>query len=172
MKNKLSITIISVLAVIAIGLGIALGITYTSRYSAGTQAGYGEGAKAGYSKGAKEEKSKKIESVKNDRHKGVVPDLVGQNAKQASYWPAYDGSLPRIAIDSNDVVTLLARFKTPDGEEITKDNANKYKVVSQTPKAGTVFDISYAKDSSGKEYDNLVSDTGIDSITLTLEKVK
>lgn len=171
MNSKLSNTVIAVLAIISLGLGVALGVTYTTRYNAGTQAGYGEGAKTGYDKGSKEEKSKKIKSLKNDRHKGVVPNLVGQNAKQAAYWTALDGRA-RVSIDSTGLINVLIAFKSPNGEEITKDNANEYKVASQTPAASTVFDVTYMRDSNGKEYDNLVSGTGIDGITLTLEKVK
>ena len=69
-KSKLSIVIIAVLAVAVVALGVVLAMMYDSRYD--------EGVKVG--------KSEQLEVIKSDIHKGIVPDLVGQNASQVGYW--------------------------------------------------------------------------------------
>lgn len=168
MKGKLHTIITAILAIVAIGLCIALSITYTSRYDAGFQVGYASGNKAGYAKGVDAGEKSQIQSLKGDRHKAVVPDLVGQNASQVGYESISGAFYVSI---TNGIVRLPLKFKAPDGEAITKDNAKNYKVVSQEPKANTVFDVSYVKDENGKEYDNLVETTGVQSITLTVEKI-
>lgn len=168
MKGKLHTIITAILAIVAIGLCIALFITYTSRYDAGFQVGYASGNKAGYAKGVDAGEKSQIQSLKADRHKAVVPDLVGQNASQVGH-ESYNGAF--YASMANGAVNLPLKFKAPDGEAITKDNAKNYKVVSQEPKANTVFDVSYMKDENGKEYDSLVETTGVQSITLTVEKI-
>lgn len=150
-RKKVSVTIIGLLAIVAIALAVALAVLPNARYNAGVKQG----------------ETKQLEVLKNDRHRGVVPNLVGQNANQVGYWSL--GGPMRIKI--NNTVSLGADFITQNGEEITADNAKGYKVVSQEPKAGTIFDVQYEKDSNGKEYDNLVNSTGIEDVTLTLEKV-
>lgn len=153
-KSKVNIIIIVVLAVVAVGLGVVLAITYGSRYS--------EGVKVG--------KSEQLEVIKADKHKGVVPDLVGQNAAQAGYWSINEDK-SRVHIHE-PWVSLPISFKAPDGELINKEAAKDYKIVSQEPKAGTVFDVVYETESDGSEDDTSVASTGVQGITVTLEKIK
>ena len=152
-KSKVNIIIIAVLAVVAVGLGVVLAITYGSRYE--------EGVKVG--------KAEQIESIKGDRYKGIVGDLVGLNADQAGYWTL--GEDRRIHINTS-TASLPLLFKTPSGEAVTEDNIKDYKVVSQEPKANTVFDITYEKYSDGEEADSTLATSGVQNVTLTLEKVK
>lgn len=152
-KSKVNIIIIIVLAVVAVGLGVVLAITYDSRYD--------EGVKVG--------KAEQIESIKGDRYKCIVGDLVGLNADQAGYWTL--GEDRRIHINTS-TASLPLLFKTPSGEAITENNIKDYKVVSQEPKANTVFDITYEKYSDGEEADSTLATSGVQNVTLTLEKVK
>lgn len=152
-KSKVNIIIITVLAVVAVGLGCVLAVTYGSRYE--------EGVKVG--------KAEQIESIKGDRYKGIVGDLVGLNADQAGYWTL--GEDRRIHINTS-TASLPLLFKTPSGEAVTEDNIKNYEVVSQEPKANTVFDITYEKYSDGEEADSTLATSGVQNVTLTLEKVK
>ena len=152
-KSKVSIIIIAVLAVVAVGLGVTLAITYGSRYD--------EGVKIG--------KAEQIESIKGNRYKGVVSDLVGLNANQAGYWTLGDDR--RIYINTSSA-SLPLLFKTPNGEAVTENNIKDYKIVSQEPKANTVFDITYEKYYDGEEADSMLATSGVQNVTLTLEKVK
>lgn len=156
------------LAVISIVLCIILFITYTSRYETGSQAGYSSGNKSGYAKGFAEGEKKQIASLKSDRHKGVVPDFVGQNVSQVGESSS-DGDFYITVV--NGVIQVPLKFKSPSGEAITQENAKNYKVVSQDPKANTLFDITYLKDENNKEYENLVQTMGIQNLTLTVEKI-
>lgn len=158
-KSKVSIIIIAVLAVVAVGLGVVLAITYGSRYKEGVN----EGKKIG--------KSEQVQIYKGDSHKGIVPDLVGQNASQVGSW-SDDGERVSVDIIPGHSVYLPVKFKAPDGVAINKESAKGYKVASQEPAANTVFDVTYMKDSDGKEYDNLVDTMGVQSIAVTLEKIK
>lgn len=106
------------------------------------------------------------DSIAADRHKSIVPNLVGQNLNNVGYWSL---SGPRYIMI--DYATLPLYFVTPSGEEITEANISGYKVTSQDPVGGTVFDVIYMTDDEGNEYDNLVDMTGISSITLTIEPV-
>ena len=153
-KSKLSIVIIAVLAVAVVALCVVSAMMYGSRYD--------EGVKVG--------KSEQLEVIKSDIHKGVIPDLVGQNAAQVGYW-SFDEDKSRIHIHE-PWVSLPIAFKTSTGELINKEAAKNYKVVSQEPKAGTVFDVVYEKNSAGEEDDMSVASTGVQGITLTLEKIK
>ena len=153
-KNKLSIIIIAVLGVAVVGLGAGAASIYNSRY--------GEGVKAG--------KAEQLEVIKSDIYKGVVPDLIGQNASQVGYW-LYGDEDSRIHIN-DPWVSLPISYKAPDGELINKETAKNYKVVSQEPKAGTVFDVVYEKSSDGSEDTTSVASRGVEGITLTLQKIK
>lgn len=152
-KSKVNIIIVAVLAIVVVGFGALLTITYSSRYE--------EGVKVG--------KAEQIEVIKADIHKGVIPNLVGQNASQAGYW--YDDEESRIYIHE-PWVNLPLSFKTSAGELIDKETAKNYKVVSQEPKADTAFDVVYEKNSDGGEDTMSVASTGVQGITLTLEKIK
>lgn len=77
----------------------------------------------------------------------------------------------RIYINTSDA-SLPLLFKTPNGEAITEDNIQDYKVVSQEPKANTVFDITYKVKSDGEEFDSSIATSGVQNVILTLEKVK
>ena len=153
-KSKVSIIIIAVLAVVAVGLSVVLAITYGSRYE--------EGVKVG--------KAEQIEVIKADIHRGVIPELTGQNASQVGYW-LFGDEESRIHIHE-PWVSLPISFKTSTGELIDKEAAKNYKIVSQEPKAGTAFDVVYEKNSDGGEDTMSVASMGVQGITLTLEKIK
>ena len=153
--KKASIVVLVVLVVAVAILGYTLTTLPKARYEAGYQAGIKQGEK------------NQIEIIKQDRHKGLIPDLIGQNVNQVGYWSF--GGDSRIEI--NRVVNLGLKYKTPNGEEVTESNANQYKVISQEPKAGTLFAVEYETTESGKEYDNLVKSQGVENIILTVEKI-
>ena len=121
----------------------------------------------GYKVGLEQGKHEQLASIKGDMHKGVIPSFVGQNSNQVGYW-SFEGQM---RVEINSAVNLRVKFVTPNGEEVTHDNAKNYKVVSQEPKAGTVFDVTYEKDESGKEYEGLVRSTGIQEVVLNVEKI-
>jgi hypothetical protein len=168
MKGKLHTFITVLLAVVTILLCITLFITYTSRYEAGSRNGYSLGNKKGYAKGVAEGEKKQIQSLSGDRHKEAVPDFVGQNASQVGQDSSDGGFYLPL---NQGVIELPLKFKAPNGEAITQENAKNYKVVSQDPKANTVFDITYEKDENGEEYRSIIETMGIQSITLTVEKI-
>lgn len=151
-KRKISTIAIVILSVVVVGLGATLAITYSARYE--------EGVKVG--------QNKQIESLKGDKNRGIVPDLVGQNANQLGSW-TWGGDM-HAKINQN--ISIPVKFKAPDGEEVTEDNAKNYKVVSQEPKANTVFDIKYKVGEDGYVYDNILQSSGVENIIVTLEKIK
>lgn len=169
MNKHLHAALTAVLAILTIALSVGLFITYSTRYEAGSNDGYASGSKTGYSKGVKEGEKKQILSLKGDRHKEAVPDLVGQNASQVGNTDSDNDFYLTIV---NGIIRVPLKFKTPNGEAITQENAKNYKVTSQEPEANTVFDITYLKDGNGQEYENLVETMGIQNITLTVEKIK
>lgn len=150
-NNKLNIVVMVVLAVAVVGLGVALVMIYNSRYD--------EGVKVG--------ETKQIESIKTDKNKAVVPDFIGQNAKQAVRW---DWTNPSVYVKSS--ITIPVRFKSPNGEEITEDSASEYKITAQEPKAGTVFDLVYKKGDDGYVYDHILESSGVQEFVVTVEKIK
>lgn len=160
-KSKASITIITLLVVVSIALGAILAVTYNSRYNEGVEAGTAEGIELG--------RAEQIESITADRYKGAVGDLVGLNASQVGYISLADEWRIHVT-PSQASVPLL--FKTPNGESINGDNAQDYKVVAQEPKANTAFDITYQTNSDGEEFDSLLATSGVQKVTVTVEKVK
>lgn len=150
-KSKVNIIIIVVLAVVAVGLGVVLAITYGSRYD--------EGVKVG--------ETKQIESIKADKNKAVVPDLVGQNAGGFGYWIGGSDIGTEWRIHTSETTNMPVMYKAPNGENLNEETAKNYKVVSQEPKANTVFDVVY-----GTGYADEVESMGVKNITVTLEKVQ
>lgn len=164
-KSKVSVIIITLLMVVIVVLSAILAVTYNSRYNKGVEAGIEEGVAEGIKLG----RSEQIESIKGDRYKGVVGDLVGLNASQAGYL-SWAGER-RIHINPSDASVPLL-FKTPNGESINEDNIQDYKVVAQEPKAYTVFDITYEIYSDGEESGRGLATSGVQEVTVTLEKVE
>lgn len=156
-KSKVSTFAIALLAIVAVVLGALLAVTYNSRYDDGLA----EGIEVG--------KSEQIESIKGDRYKGVVGDLVGLNASQAGYTSL--GGQRRIHVNPSSASVPL-HFRTPNGEAITEDNIQDYKVVAQEPQANTIFDITYETRSDGEESDSALATSGVQEVTVTLENVE
>ncbi len=104
--------------------------------------------------------------VAADKYTGVVPNLLDQNVAQATYYALNESF--RVQVGNGN---LLVRLINPDGVLITEENAANYKIVSQDPAAGTTFEMTYALDSDGKEYDNLVDTQGIEEIVVNVEPI-
>lgn len=103
-----------------------------------------------------------------DRHKFYVRDYVGKNA---ATFGAYSNNE---RIDKYGAGQLKITFSTDDGSFVNSSDINelkKYVVVSQNIAANTELQLEYEKNSSGKEYDNLIANQNYEQIELTVTKL-
>ena len=147
---------------LTIGLGIALIIVmgvaaslYFIRFDSGFEEGLAQG------------KSEQVEALKADPTKGVIPDFVGGNADAVGYWSAGGPRRLEVNVKGGTIPIIL---KATDGSAATKDNLQEYKVIAQDPAPYTVFEVVHDTFSSG-ELSPILESSGVQSVTLTLEKL-
>lgn len=154
---------------LTIALGIALIIVMgvaASLYFIRFDSGFEEGLAQGYEEGLAQGKSEQVEVIKADPTTGVIPDFVGGNADAVGYW---SGGTRRLEVNAKGA-TIPIILKATGGAAVTEDNLQEYKVIAQDPAPYTVFEVVH-KDYNGTELSWMLESIGVQSVTLTLEKL-
>lgn len=105
-----------------------------------------------------------------DKYTWYIKDYVGMNAASAGYT-SMDGFRRDEYGKSNIKLVYVAdtgEFLDPEDEE----QLQEYVIVAQSLEPNTELKYTYSLDENGEEYENLVSDKSLDSITLNVTRIE
>lgn len=104
-----------------------------------------------------------------DKYTQYIKDYVGRNAASVGYT-----SWGNDRMDAYGPAYLQLVFVTPDGTYLDFSDESllkEYLITGQNVEPNTEMKLVYETDSSGKEYDNLISYQSIDTIDLTVRRL-
>lgn len=102
-----------------------------------------------------------------DKYTKYLPDYVGRNLSQAIKLSVF-GTEIQI---SNGYIDATIMDEEGHRLDITEDNIKNYVVTKQDLEPNTEIKFTYLKDSKGNEYDNLVDETSVKNICLTVKEL-
>lgn len=105
-----------------------------------------------------------------DKYTYFIKDYVGRNLADCGYL-----SLANTFNDSYGPTFIKFDLVSEDGAYVDPTDSSaltNYIVVSQNVAPNSEFKLAYSTDSNGEEYSNLVSSKSIDSVALTVKKIK
>ena len=105
-----------------------------------------------------------------DKHTQYVRDYVGRNLAACGYV-----SVAGYLTDSYGHAYITFDIVTDDGSYVDVEDEEalmQYVVTGQSVDPNTEISLTYSLDENGEEYENLVSDKSLDSITLNVTKLE
>ena len=105
-----------------------------------------------------------------DKYTYFIKDYVGRNLADCGYL-----SLANTFNDSYGPTFIKFDLVSEDGAYVDPTDSSaltNYVVVSQNVAPNSELKLAYSTDSNGEEYSNLVSSKSIDSVALTVKKIK
>ncbi|WP_242328334.1 hypothetical protein [Enterococcus avium] len=99
-----------------------------------------------------------------DKYTHYIKNYVGRNAASCGS-ERLNGNM----MDDYGKASIELVFISENGEQVTSENAKDYVVTNQYPEPNTEIKLTFDTDENGKEYENLVSESTINEIELTVK---